>query len=57
MAGLGFDTDENRVVTTLIMLQGRGKLVRMARHDPIVMVRCGDDRGRITGAWVQILQR
>ena len=46
MPGFGLDADQDRGVTSLGSLQGGGKLERMAGHNPVIVIGCGDQRGR-----------
>lgn len=55
VTSLGVNADENRILSSVTLLQGGCKLKRMGGHHTVVVVGCGDESGRVGGAWFQIV--
>ena len=57
VAGPGLDADQDRVVARLGRLKRRGELEAVGRDDAVVVVGGGDERGRIAGPRLEVVQR
>lgn len=55
VTGLGVDTDEDRGLASLALLQRGSKLEGVGRHNTIVMVGRGDKGSRISHTGLQIV--
>ena len=57
VAGGDLDPGQDRAVAGLGVLQRRGELVAVQRHDPVVVVAGEDEGGRILRADLDLMQR
>lgn len=57
MSGLGFNPNEYRRVAFVRGLKRRRKLEAVRRHNAVIVIRCGDERGRVARSGLQIMER